>query len=666
MEPEIRHGAKIGRFVVTGELGAGGMGVVYAAHDRELDRHVALKVLRAAAATDEERARMLREGQAMARVTHPNVITVYEVGIDEHLVFLAQELLDAGTLGQWLEAPHPHDEIIAKFVAAGHGLGAAHAAGLVHRDFKPDNVLLGTDGRVRVADFGLARALGPADEALTTANRANAARAQLDLSRSPMSQLTRTGAVMGTPMFMAPEQHKGDRADERSDQFAFCVALYQALYGAWPFAGKTAVALADAVIDGRMERPPAGNRVPKRLRRVLLRGLSKKPAARYPSMTALLADLTRPPSRRGRKLAIAVAGAGLVAAAVTGGYALRTHDEASHARPLTAFDPKTLTSHRGIEWMTTSIDRGLLDDAIEKYDMAGSLAQQAGEPMHAAIAWSSGALALALRGHLDLARRHLVDAEAGKGSDATAGAYVDLASAVVAAASGDLATAATRSAHCATALTATAPELAALCLEVKGDAASERGDAGAARAAYTDGLVLAKRVANPTRTVSLELALAALDLDAGKADATVARIAALKASAAEEGAASPEERASILLARAQLALGESQKALDALERVKLDALQAFAIRITGKAARGETYALLGDPDEGFGQLDAARTEAEQQGYVGLALAARLARVEALLATAAPDAAAAQKALAADARTRGYIRIARRAENAAQR
>src|ERR1700689_2200995 len=232
------------------------MGIVYAAHDRELDRQVALKVMRAAAATEEERMRMLREGQAMARVTHPNVITVYEVGVAGSLVFLAQELLDAGTLGQWLEQPRSQAEIIEKFVAAGRGLAAAPAAGPVDRGFKPDNVLLGKDGRVRVSDFGLARALGPADDGLPAATRANMARAQLDLSRSPMSPLTRTGAVMGTPMFMAPEQHNGDRADERSDQFSFSVALYRALYGEYPFAGKTSVALADAVIDGRMQPPP--------------------------------------------------------------------------------------------------------------------------------------------------------------------------------------------------------------------------------------------------------------------------------------------------------------------------------------------------------------------------------------------------------------------------
>jgi hypothetical protein len=665
-EVEIRHGTKIGRFVVVGELGSGGMGVVYAAHDHQLDRQVALKVLRAAAATDEERMRMLREGQAMARVTHPNVITVYEVGVEGSLVFLAQELLDAGTLGKWLEQPRSQAEIIDKFVAAGRGLAAAHAAGLVHRDFKPDNVLLGKDGRVRVSDFGLARSLGPVDDGLPAATRANMARAQLDLSRSPMSPLTRTGAVMGTPMFMAPEQHNGDRADERSDQFSFSVALYRALYGEWPFAGKTAVALADAVIEGRMARPPRGHHVPARLRRILLRGLSTKPAARYPSMEALLADLTRPQTRRFRKVALAVGGLALVAGALVGGYALRSHDEEINRPPVTVFDPKTLTSARGIEWLTTALERGQLGDALDKYDMAAALAQQSNEATLASTARSAGALVLALQGHLDQARGHLHDADVAKLTDPTALGYADLATAAVAHAAGDLDVALAHSGSCGTELATTAPELAAMCFELQGETAADRGDSASARNAYSEGLALAKRVDNTSRTITLDLAIAALDLDDGQIDAVVAKATELQARAAERGAASPEGHAWLLLARAHLAQAASQQALADVEHVKLDAIETFSIRLEGRIVRGKTDALLGDPDGGLQQLDAARAEADTQGYVGLALAARLARVETMIALSTPDAVKEQRALVTDARARGYGRIAHLAETVAQR
>jgi len=326
---DIPHGSRIGRFVVEGQLGAGGMSVVYAARDRELDRRIALKVLRGA--VDEAmRLRLLREGQAMARVTHPNVITVHEVGVEGRLVFLAQELLDGGTLRQWLAGRHPQRAILERFLAAGRGLAAAHAAGLVHRDFKPDNVLLGTDGRVRVADFGLARPVEAPPDPVTVKVGARVdalGETSHDLAHSPMSPLTRTGAVMGTPLYMAPEQHLGEVADARSDQFSFCVALYEALYRMQPFPGKTSVALADNVIAGRLDKPPAGAGVPARLRRILLRGLSTKPDARYPSMDALLADLAHEPGRKARRIAIAAGAMVLIGGAVGGGYALRARDD---------------------------------------------------------------------------------------------------------------------------------------------------------------------------------------------------------------------------------------------------------------------------------------------------------------------------------------------------
>ncbi|HUS30122.1 MAG TPA: protein kinase [Kofleriaceae bacterium] len=321
----IRHGSKVGRFVVEGQLGAGGMGVVYAAHDRELDRRVALKVLKG---TDdaEQRTRLMREGQAMARVTHENVITVHEVGMEGSMVFLAQELLDGGSLRDWLLADkkRSQSEILAKFIAAGRGLAAAHRAGLVHRDFKPDNVLLGKDGRVRVSDFGLARSLESSAAALAETQKGGGSTDE-NLA-NPMLTMTRTGAVMGTPLYMSPEQHAGEPADERSDQFSFCVALYEALHGDTPFPGKTAVALADAVMSGRMKPPPKTADVPSRIRKILLRGLSTIPGERYPSMDALLADLTHDPARKRTRFVLLAAVIILIAGAVVGGYALSSHE----------------------------------------------------------------------------------------------------------------------------------------------------------------------------------------------------------------------------------------------------------------------------------------------------------------------------------------------------
>jgi Protein kinase domain len=666
-DPDIVLGSKIGRFVVAGTLGSGGMGVVYAAHDRELDRHVALKVMRAAAATDEERMRMLREGQAMARVTHPNVITVHEVGEDRGFTFLAEELLDAGTLGSWLEQPHSHAEIVAKFELAGRGLAAAHAAGLVHRDFKPDNVLLGKDGRVRVADFGLARAVGAQDNDKDLATP-RLRKPDPGAVATPMSRLTETGAVMGTPMYMAPEQHLGQRADERSDQFAFCVALYYALYGDWPFPGKTSIAVADAVIEGRMQRPPRGSNVSPRLRAILLRGLATKPADRYPSMTALLADLTKPPSHRGRNAAIAIGVAALVAsAAIGGGYALREREGQATTKPIapSAFDPKTLSGDRGVAWLATAIERGQLDDALDKYAMAGSLAQQNAAPVQASVAWSAAALLDALRGHLDVARRQWGDAEAGKSTDPIAIAWADLAAAAVARAGGELDAALARSAACAREFAQLVPELAAMCFELHGRTAADRGDLAMARSSYGDGLAIAQRAGNQARTLTLELAGAELDFDEDKLDGALANATELLKTAQTDEAPSSEAQAWVLVARAHVAKGSTQDALDDLAHTRVDAIEPIEIRLACHITRGEATAILGD-DTGLAEIRAAHDEADKAGYVGIAFAAQLALVEVATYNGAADAAAQQQRLADAAKSRGYGRIAQQALTALAR
>ncbi len=313
---DISRGSNIDRFIVVDLLGAGGMGVVVSAYDPELDRKVAIKVLRndifPSGRHTAGRQRLLREARAMAKLDHPNVVTVYEIGTVKNRVFVAMEYIDGDTATRWLAADkRSWREIVAIFALAGRGLAAAHDADLVHRDFKPDNVMVGKDGRVWVTDFGLVSATGKQVDRgdLTTAIPAQ----DLDLS------LTRTGAVLGTPVYMAPEQHDGKPAEPRTDQFAFCVALYEGLYGQRPFAGANYEEIAATVTRGEVREAARNKSVPTWLRAVLLRGLRPDPGARYPSMAALLTALhSDPAARRRRALTIgALATAFLALAAVT-------------------------------------------------------------------------------------------------------------------------------------------------------------------------------------------------------------------------------------------------------------------------------------------------------------------------------------------------------------
>jgi tetratricopeptide (TPR) repeat protein len=275
-EAVLPRGTLVGRYLVLERLGAGGMGVVYSAYDPELDRRVALKLLRVAALgldAEEGRAHLLREAQAMARVSHPHVVSVFDVGTFGEQVFLAMEYVEAQTLRQWMRAaPRSWREVRDVFVDAGKGLAAAHAAGLVHGDFKPENLLLG--GRVRVTDFGLARRTAPGD------------------ALKP---------VGGTPAYMAPEQFGPDgHADARCDQFSFCITLYEALYGERPFVGDTERTLVAEMRAGRVRPVPKGTDVPAWLHRLVVRGLEVDPAARHPSMEALLTTLQGEPVKRRR------------------------------------------------------------------------------------------------------------------------------------------------------------------------------------------------------------------------------------------------------------------------------------------------------------------------------------------------------------------------------
>ncbi|MEZ4384970.1 MAG: serine/threonine-protein kinase, partial [Nannocystaceae bacterium] len=305
------------------------MGVVYAAHDPELDRKVALKLVRAGARGSEERRRLLREAQAMARLAHPNVVAIFDVGEHSGEVFLAMELVDGETLRAWRAREHPWREVLGALVDAGRGLAAAHAKGLVHRDFKPDNVMIDGDGRVRVMDFGLARELvGDPDVAPSAAALA----ALADDAASPA--LTRTGALLGTPAYMAPEQFAGAATDARTDQFALCVTMWEALYGARPFAGGSTAALARAIQSGARQPPPRDVRLPRWLRAAIERGLATDPGDRWPSIDALLGALRRGQSRaRRRRLGVGlVAVAALVAAAFAWDATRRSRAHAACAR----------------------------------------------------------------------------------------------------------------------------------------------------------------------------------------------------------------------------------------------------------------------------------------------------------------------------------------------
>jgi eukaryotic-like serine/threonine-protein kinase len=274
-------GDQVGPYLVEGTLGAGAMGVVYRAVDPDSGERVAVKLLHRWR-TDPESGEddwLINEAGALARLSHPNVISVLGVGTFDDRPFLAMELVEGTTLSKWLEERRSWREIVPILCDAARGLGAVHEAGLVHGDFKPDNLMVGYDGHARVMDFGLARS--------TLAPEGKIGR--VAVARDGVSR----HRPIGTPAYMAPEQLAGRRAEPRSDQFACCVTLYEALYGERPFAGRTPAELAYHVMRGERRPTPSDVYVPAWLNHLITRGLALVGAARWPSMAAMADALER-------------------------------------------------------------------------------------------------------------------------------------------------------------------------------------------------------------------------------------------------------------------------------------------------------------------------------------------------------------------------------------
>src|SRR5215470_3812598 len=324
----FQPGDAIDRYEVRGLLGAGGMGFVLTAFDPELERMVALKLIRPdETSSSRARTRLLREAQALAKLQHPNVVTVYDVGTLGDQIYIAMELVAGRTLGAWLAAePRSWRAIRDAFLAAGRGLAAAHAAGIVHRDFKPSNVIVSND-RVVVVDFGLALAAAPDVDPGAPPARANSV---LEL------HLTLTGERVGTPRYMAPEQHGGAPVTALADQFSFANALWSALYGAPPFAGATAAEIFEK-IKGGPPPVPSGTDVPEPVGRALRKALAAAPDARWPSLGDLLAEIAHDPAaRRRRRVVAAAVAAGVIS---VGAFAFSLGRRATASDPCAAAGP---------------------------------------------------------------------------------------------------------------------------------------------------------------------------------------------------------------------------------------------------------------------------------------------------------------------------------------
>jgi len=318
---QLAPGETVDRYMIVRRVGRGGMGEVYCANDPGLNRNVALKLVRTGRSTEHQQ-QLVREAQAMAQLSHPNVVTVHDVGTIDGRAFIAMELVEGDTLGGWLrKSDRDWREIINAFVSAGNGLAAAHSAGVVHRDFKPSNVLVDEHGTARVTDFGIAH---HASSVMAEASSGDASHHGSSTGFETSDSLaSNVHLAAGTPAYMSPEQHLQQPTTDRSDQFSFCVALYAALYGARPFAGSMKKGtLARNVLGGRL-RAPEASRTPRAVFRIVERGLRVEPSERYDSMAALLLALQRIVARA-RRRATWAAGAVVVAVAGASGWAVQS------------------------------------------------------------------------------------------------------------------------------------------------------------------------------------------------------------------------------------------------------------------------------------------------------------------------------------------------------
>jgi serine/threonine protein kinase len=371
----LEAGSQLGKYRLERVLGAGGMGIVWAATDPDLERAVAIKLLRVAEGSDTQRTRLLREARAMARLKHPNVLTVYEVGTAAGTDYIAMELVEGGSLAEWLRTTRSQSEILGALVAAGRGLAAAHEAGIIHRDFKPENVLRDARGHVFVTDFGLA--FGQVEEAgpelvPLTGVAVGSGRPVDSVLDSP---LTQTGVLIGTPAYMAPEQYEG-KVSAKSDQFSFCVTAWEALTGQRPFTGKSLAELRAAAGQG------AGtSSLPPRLHQVIARGLSRDPDARWPDMPALLRALEAPAPRRRMwipaAIAAVVAAGGIATFALRGGHA--DDCEPGHQAFAEAWGParraQVMKAHTGMEAIAqVAVLDELRGKWLDEYDTACKMA----------------------------------------------------------------------------------------------------------------------------------------------------------------------------------------------------------------------------------------------------------------------------------------------------